>query len=468
MIINFGVLGGGGGGSYTLPTATASRLGGVKIGSGVTVANDGTISVEGASAETYTIELTGCNPQEFTEEDIQAMEDMCDYLDQFELNDKPAARIYEGGWYYTLSAMELGEESGETVVDVYIFTHADAIGTYNEETGEITDNNFSVGSFRVFPGHVEDSFEAYVGSDGLQGKFTVESEEDRDNIAASEGDICTVNEHWGDAPEVFYDYLSWGNSLYDSLNTIHSEGFNLVRFTLVESEYFDSGDEAPIGAEFYWSPRCLMSEYYGVRVYQADPESDIEWQYMLSDGSWVVLDLDGSVECQIDHLDCFNDNNGRDLIVWSGNTSYQYGLKVEVLYPQKTYQYNEGDWMRLADIRAVNEANEMAQQALNTAANKFDYGYAYLYNPGDDPRQQLENSPSGAFNVREDDGQGQWIEHGLMLHTNGTTDEANNKYLKELVVSQAVSKIVALTQADYDNLGTYDSTVLYVIIPNNS
>lgn len=38
---------GGGGGGYTLPAATASRLGGVKIGSGVTVQPDGTISVSG-------------------------------------------------------------------------------------------------------------------------------------------------------------------------------------------------------------------------------------------------------------------------------------------------------------------------------------------------------------------------------------------------------------------------------------
>lgn len=50
MIINFDNLGGGGGGSYTLPTATASRLGGVKIGSGVTVTDDGTISVEGSDS----------------------------------------------------------------------------------------------------------------------------------------------------------------------------------------------------------------------------------------------------------------------------------------------------------------------------------------------------------------------------------------------------------------------------------
>lgn len=49
MIINFSNLGGGGG-SYTLPTATSQTLGGVKIGSGVTVTSDGTISVEGSDS----------------------------------------------------------------------------------------------------------------------------------------------------------------------------------------------------------------------------------------------------------------------------------------------------------------------------------------------------------------------------------------------------------------------------------
>ena len=38
--------GGGGGGGYVLPTASADTLGGVKIGEGVDVAEDGTISVD--------------------------------------------------------------------------------------------------------------------------------------------------------------------------------------------------------------------------------------------------------------------------------------------------------------------------------------------------------------------------------------------------------------------------------------
>ena len=51
MIISFKNINGGGGGGYVLPTATANRLGGVKIGDGINVENDGTISVSGVDVE---------------------------------------------------------------------------------------------------------------------------------------------------------------------------------------------------------------------------------------------------------------------------------------------------------------------------------------------------------------------------------------------------------------------------------
>ena len=38
---------GGGGGSYTLPVASANTLGGVKVGSGLEITNDGTLSASG-------------------------------------------------------------------------------------------------------------------------------------------------------------------------------------------------------------------------------------------------------------------------------------------------------------------------------------------------------------------------------------------------------------------------------------
>lgn len=49
MIINFSNLGGGGGGGYVLPVATDSRLGGVKVGSGLTISNEGVLSADGGS-----------------------------------------------------------------------------------------------------------------------------------------------------------------------------------------------------------------------------------------------------------------------------------------------------------------------------------------------------------------------------------------------------------------------------------
>ena len=47
MIIDFNGNGGGGGGSYTLPKATETTLGGVKIGDGISIDTDGKISASG-------------------------------------------------------------------------------------------------------------------------------------------------------------------------------------------------------------------------------------------------------------------------------------------------------------------------------------------------------------------------------------------------------------------------------------
>ena len=51
MIINFDNLGGGGGGGYVLPVATDSRLGGVKVGSGLTITNEGVLSSNGGGTD---------------------------------------------------------------------------------------------------------------------------------------------------------------------------------------------------------------------------------------------------------------------------------------------------------------------------------------------------------------------------------------------------------------------------------
>ena len=45
------ILNQGGGGGYTLPTATSQRLGGVKVGANLTVQEDGTLSAQGAQIQ---------------------------------------------------------------------------------------------------------------------------------------------------------------------------------------------------------------------------------------------------------------------------------------------------------------------------------------------------------------------------------------------------------------------------------
>ena len=57
MIINFSNIGSGtgGGGSYTLPVASASVLGGVKIGQGISIDQDGVISAQGGGSGGYNI-----------------------------------------------------------------------------------------------------------------------------------------------------------------------------------------------------------------------------------------------------------------------------------------------------------------------------------------------------------------------------------------------------------------------------
>ena len=52
MITNLGSFGTGGGGEYVLPVATDSNLGGVKVGSGLSITSDGVLSSEGGAGKT--------------------------------------------------------------------------------------------------------------------------------------------------------------------------------------------------------------------------------------------------------------------------------------------------------------------------------------------------------------------------------------------------------------------------------
>lgn len=65
---------GGGGGTYVLPTATGDRLGGVKIGGGIDVEEDGTISTNVESTAEHAADIAeesiASTENDFTDEDV--------------------------------------------------------------------------------------------------------------------------------------------------------------------------------------------------------------------------------------------------------------------------------------------------------------------------------------------------------------------------------------------------------------
>ena len=72
LLSESGAGGGGSGGTYVLPVATETTLGGVKIGEGLTSTADGKVSVEGvpiADSEKATLEATNAVLDEVYDDD---------------------------------------------------------------------------------------------------------------------------------------------------------------------------------------------------------------------------------------------------------------------------------------------------------------------------------------------------------------------------------------------------------------
>lgn len=77
LVISRGVwgggTGGGGGSAYILPAATERRLGGVKIGDGIDVTTDGTISTDVTAIAEAAAAAVEENTEEYTADEIQAL-----------------------------------------------------------------------------------------------------------------------------------------------------------------------------------------------------------------------------------------------------------------------------------------------------------------------------------------------------------------------------------------------------------
>lgn len=94
--------GGGGGGGYVLPTATASRLGGVKIGSGISVDSGGTISAEGKPT-IYLNEMSQSDAAAFYSEILPYSGSPEEIIGKYDIYYYDAREVYEYKTFYKIN-----------------------------------------------------------------------------------------------------------------------------------------------------------------------------------------------------------------------------------------------------------------------------------------------------------------------------------------------------------------------------
>lgn len=237
-------------GGYTLPMASAAVLGGVKIGSGITIDANGVISAEGGSAqEAKTIEISTSNPADFTEDDIDAMQDMVDYLAEFPADNLPAARIKNGGVYLILGSIDyVPEEDTEQQTEErysYRFNYAEAWG---DEGVDESQNTF-IETFYLNAENVEESYIVYWDS-SEKGADKLSSIEDFDEVGPLNGDVVAkmkamykgVRIDWGNIPFEDMTILEMGNLFIYAWN---NDGTNTLTCSDGETEEYivNDGDE---------------------------------------------------------------------------------------------------------------------------------------------------------------------------------------------------------------------------------
>lgn len=361
MIINFSNLGGGGGGGYVLPVATDSRLGGIKVGSGLTITNEGVLSAEGGSDE---------NAQ------------------------------------HRLSASSIAD------------------------------------------------MEALTGM--------------------SEGDVCAVLPSYTPSYDISHDvyyFMGWaGMNFFDTFNSFTGTWHHQYRIRIIDNP--NAGQEAgevPAGSSMIFH---VEDEQYNIKYYGFRCNFEGEWEYLSNASSYddeywtpmvsgtpVVFDFTGTYN----GYGGDGSNNSAYLFCEypssvPQNDQYKKAFTIDLFVEPGTYQYNDGEWVKLADMDAVSSAMTKAQEAFDVAQ-----GRVATYGVNTDSWSNLEwYSPFiGEVIINN-------VNYGQRLHAQGAKTERANPKVDEIVTSASVGYIVPLTQDQYDALQTKDPNTLYAIIPDNS
>lgn len=537
--INFGGGSGGGGGEYHLPVATATRLGGIKVGSGLTITNDGILSSAGgsgdalvpvselpASAETgevvaYQYTVTGNTPHNYSidQQDGSHFGFVVEYLDPetYHTSENPMrlGRI--------VSPNASGLSGDPNYIDLYLyyddittpptFQCVDSNGNGNSDylhprcefqfyldgpyieqddsqielgvsiqaaindgvitvgiTGESTDSSVYQSDLELVDG-IEEGGEPYSNDyvevrqyDGTQwvkslARYTAATDSDMEALSANDGDVCYVADHYGPVNQFWEDLFNNNWSLQDVAGNYRNNYFVYsIKLTLVENPYWDGVAEY-VDASDNWEKDGAV---YG---FSSTTENGGAFYCFSGSSTPVVMTTGDSIVIDT-YFTSFSYSNDYMLFEHSNNTAPKYVLKAEQIIKAASYFNQNGSWIKLASEDKVNEAIETAQNALNQAASKFNYSNIG-YTDESTVLTNLKYNQTGAYDVNI------WlpssrVEKGILFHKYGSDTEADNKYVRELVTSKSVMKIVALTQSEYDALeqaGQLVSTTLYAIIP---
>ena len=233
---------GGGGGSYILPPATQQTLGGVKVGSGLTVQADGTLSANGGGSEAYRIELSTNDPEGFTEEDIVALNEFFDAVEADpSIKDSAYVDIY--GELYRCSWAEYDNGLGNfSFVIVYpnwsyeIHLHFED-GSYSEGNHSEWGADYLLPSGDLPADPVEGQIVNYDDGEGNIGLYRFDGEDwvpfgggdntilkavSRAPATLEKGDVYALNAPF-EAPESPDGQTVYGGNITDFMATVEDE-----------------------------------------------------------------------------------------------------------------------------------------------------------------------------------------------------------------------------------------------------
>lgn len=367
-------------GGYTLPMASDAVLGGVKIGSGITVDSAGTISVEvqsGGAQEAKTIVLSTLSPEDFSEDDIDAMQEMVDYLAEFPVDNLPAARIFVGSSYYTLSFVDYASEDTENQTpEERYFYKFNYVGVWGDE-GMDESQNTTIQTFFLNAENVEESYNMYWDSSENKTE-KLSAVEDPNELDARVGDVAaknksvvfTIHIDWSNLPfSEDMDVLevgnltlhAWDNDGTDTLTVSNGEdsydfvddGDNaLLQYTdnLHWSVLYENGDVrinlVDSSSKLYFDEALITlndcdAQYDGKVIpdglYQYD-EDEGEWKPIISAGSGISIE-DGAISVNIGDGLAFS---GNTLVVSGGTSSNTRVVMLNKLTQQERLDlYNE-------------------------------------------------------------------------------------------------------------------------------